>query len=373
MIKFHEAHITEKEIESVSETLRSGWLTMGPKTQEFEQAFKEYIGCEYCVSVNSATAGLHLALRAIGLKAGDEVILPTTTFVATAEVVAYMQAVPILCDIDFNTHTLDVKKLELLISKKTKVIMPVHFAGIPCDMDALCELAKKHNIIVIEDAAHALPTTYKNKKVGTIGDITVFSFYATKTLATGEGGMICTHNQKWAEMMQRTRLHGMSREAWKRYGTKGKWHYEVLDMGYKYNMTDMNAALGLVQLEKLDWMNEQRKGIAMRYLEAFKATPAQCLFVPEDASSSWHLFVIKVKKRDQLIEELIKNEIGFAVHFIPLYLHQFYQKTFKWDKAKYPIAEKVYHESLSLPIWPGLSRKDQEKIIDVVCRFLNDL
>ena len=373
MIKFHEAHITEKEIDSVSETLRSGWLTMGPKTQAFEQAFKSYIGCKYCVSVNSATAGLHLALKAIGVQAGDEVILPTTTFVATAEVVAYMQAVPVLCDIDPQTHTLDVKLLKNLINEKTKVIMPVHFAGIPCDMDAVTEIARKNKIIVIEDAAHALPTTYKNRKVGTIGDITVFSFYATKTLATGEGGMICTHNQEWAEMMQRTRLHGMSREAWKRYGGKGKWHYEVLDMGYKYNMTDMNAALGLVQLEKLDWMNEQRRKIAKRYLEAFKSTTARCLSVPEYASSSWHLFVIKVNDRDQLIEELIKHDIGFAVHFIPLYMHQFYQNTFKWDKKDYPVAEKVYHESLSLPIWPGLKSDDQEKIIDVVCQFLNDV
>lgn len=371
-IPFHKPYITEEEISEVVDSIRSGWLTMGPKTVKFEEEFNKYIfgGQEgYAISVNSCTAALHLALKAIGLKEGDEVILPTNTFIATAEVVTYFKAVPVLCDIEEETHNIDVSKIESLITKKTKAIIPVHFAGQPCDMDEIMEIAKKHNLYVIEDAAHALPSRYKGRMIGTISDITCFSFYATKTLATGEGGMVTTVNKEFAKKIKVNRLHGINRDAWDRYTLKGSWYYEVVDNGFKYNTTDINSALGIAQLRKVDWMREQRTKIAEKYDNAFKGTHINPLVIRRDRDTSWHLYVIKVNNRDELIEKLRQEGIGTSVHFIPVHKHPYYKKTYGYKDKDFPVADDVYQRSVSLPIYPSLMENEQNYIIEKVLKY----
>lgn len=375
-IAFHKTHITDDEINLVVEALKSGWTTMGPKTVEFERLFAEYIFKDvnspivyntefiHAVSLNSATAALHLALKAIGLKAGDEVILPTNTFVATAEVVTYFNATPVLCDIEYDTHNMDVSKIEALITNRTKAIIPVHFGGQPCDMDEIKVIASKYNLKVIEDAAHALPSSYKGKKIGLISDITCFSFYATKTLSTGEGGMAVTNNPEYAKKIRINRLHGISKDAWDRYSEKGSWYYEVVDNGNKYNTTDINAALGIAQLKKLEYMRDRRKEIALMYDKAFKEN--KDIITPvfrEDRETSWHLYVIKVKNRDQVISKLKELGISTSVHFIPVHKHPYYKETYKYRDSDYKVANKVFEESISLPLYPDLSKEDVEYII----------
>ncbi|MBX0313160.1 MAG: DegT/DnrJ/EryC1/StrS family aminotransferase, partial [Sulfurihydrogenibium sp.] len=371
---FHKAHITDEEINLVVEAIKSGWLTMGPKTIEFEEKFRDYIFQNenekgYAISCNSCTAALHLALKAIGLKSGDEVIVPTNTFIATAEVVTYFGAKPVLCDIEENTHNIDVSKIENLITEKTKAIIPVHFAGQPCDMDEILNIAKKYNLFVIEDAAHALPSRYKGKMIGTIGDITCFSFYATKTLTTGEGGMATTFNENYAKNMKINRLHGISRDAWDRYTLKGSWYYEVVDNGLKYNTTDINSALGLAQLKKVDWMRKRREEIANMYTSAFKGTKVIPPTIKPDRETSWHLYVIKVNNRDELHDKLKEEGIGTSVHFIPVHKHPYYKNTFKYKDSDYPVANYVFEKSLSLPIYPDLTKEEVEYIIDKVLKY----
>lgn len=368
-IPFHKTHIGKEEIESVVEALKSGWITMGPKVIEFEKKFKEYLGVDYAVSVNSATSALHLALKAVGVQAGDEVIIPTNTFIATAEVVTYFNAIPVLCDIEETTHNMDVKKIESLITDKTKAIIPVHFAGQPCDMEEISSIAKKHNLYVIEDAAHAFPSKYKEHYIGQLSDITCFSFYATKTLATGEGGMATTSNSEFAKSMKINRLHGISRDAWDRYTTKGSWFYQVVDNGFKYNMTDMNAALGLSQLKKSDLFNDQRKEIANRYMEAFSKAGIQTTVVKPNRSTSWHLFVIKVNNRNEFIEQFKSENIGCSVHFIPVHMHPYYQDTYNYKKDDYPIANSVFEKSVSLPIFPEMTDEEVSYVIEKVLKY----
>jgi len=303
------------------------------------------------------------------LKAGDEVILPTNTFIATAEVVTYFGAKPVLCDIKEDTHNIDVSKIEDLITEKTKVIIPVHFAGQPCDMEEILKIAKKYNLYVIEDAAHALPSKYKGKMIGTIGDITCFSFYATKTLATGEGGMATTFNEEYAKMMKVNRLHGISRDAWDRYTLKGSWYYEVMDNGFKYNTTDINSALGLAQLKKVEWMRKKRDEIAQKYTSAFIGTKITPPIIKSDRETSWHLYVIKVNNRDELFEKLKENGIGTSVHFIQVHKHPYYKKTYRYKDGDYPVANYVYEKSLSLPIYPSLNDDEVDYIIDRVLKY----
>jgi len=368
-IPFHKTHTTEEEINAAIEAIRSGWLTMGPKTVEFENKFKEYIGAAEAVSMNSATAALHLALKAIGLQRGDEVILPTTTFVATAEVVTYFDAIPVLCDIEESTHNIDVSKIEALITDKTKAIIPVHFAGQPCDMDEIYDLADKYNLKIIEDAAHAIPSSYKGITIGNLekSDITCFSFYATKTLSTGEGGMATTDNPDYAKSMKINRLHGISKDAWDRYTTKGSWYYEIVDNGCKYNTTDINASLGLVQLRKQDMLREKRNNIASKYNEAFKNDKNIIIpFVKEDRVTSWHLYVIKIDNRDEVIEKLKENGVGCSVHFIPIHKHPYYKDKYGYKNEDYPIANDVFNKSLSLPIYPDMSDEEVEYVINKV-------
>ncbi|MEM2074335.1 MAG: DegT/DnrJ/EryC1/StrS family aminotransferase [Nitrososphaeria archaeon] len=371
-IPFHKPYITEEEISEVVDSLKSGWLTMGPKTIEFEKRFRDYIFEQdngFAISFNSATAALHIALKAIGLKEGDEVILPTNTFIATAEVVTYFNAIPVLCDIEEDTHNIDVSKIEGLITRRTKAIIPVHFGGQPCDMDEIMELAKKYNLKVIEDAAHALPAWYKGRKIGTIGDITCFSFYATKTLCTGEGGMATTKDERYARILKINRLHGIDRDAWDRYTLKGSWYYEVVDNGYKYNTTDINAALGIAQLKKLEWMWQRREEIAKRYTEIFQGTKVIPPVVKPDRVTAWHLYVIKVNNRDELIEKLKGDGIGASVHFIPVHKHPYYREKYGYRDEDFPVANKVFSMSLSLPIYPELRNEEVDYIAERVLRY----
>ena len=371
-IPFHKPHITQKEIDSVIDIMRSGWLTMGPKTFEFENAFKKYIGSQYAISVNSATAALHLALNAVGVGNGDEVIIPTNTFIATAEAVVYSGAKPILCDIEANYHNIDINLIEPLITPKTRAIIPVHFGGNPCDMDEIKKIGNHFNLKIIEDAAHALPSFYKNKKIGSFSDVICFSFYATKTLSTGEGGMVTTNNKKIAKKVSLQRLHGINGDAWKRYERNNDWYYEVIDLGYKYNTTDIQSAMGIVQLEKLEWMRDERKKISEKYINAFRE---KLSFIVENSKneSSWHLFVIKIGNRDELHQKLKEKGISTSVHFIPIHKHPYYKNRFSFNNEKYPVANLVFEQSLSLPIYPGLGESEVEYIINNVLEYAEDI
>ena len=372
-IPFHRTHTTDEEINAAIEAIKSGWVTMGPKTVAFEKEFKAYIGSQEAVSVNSATAALHLALKAIGLQRDDEVIVPTNTFVATAEVVTYFDATPVLCDIEEDTHNIDVSKIEALITEKTRAIIPVHFAGQPCDMDEIYEIAQKHNLKVIEDAAHAIPSSYKGVKIGNLekSDVTCFSFYATKTLSTGEGGMATTNNAKYAKNMRINRLHGISRDAWDRYTTKGAWYYEIVDNGCKYNTTDINAAIGMVQLKKQEMLRQKRAKIAQAYNAAFRDNKNITLpFVKDDRESSWHLYVIKIANRDEVIEKLKERGVGCSVHFIPIHKHPYYKERYAYENAAYPVANEVFERSLSLPIYPDMLDEEVAYVIEQVSELV---
>jgi dTDP-4-amino-4,6-dideoxygalactose transaminase len=374
LIPYHAALIEEQDIVAVTEVLRSGWITTGPKVRQFEQSFAKYTGATNAVAVNSGTAALHLALDAIGLKEGDEVVVPTMTFAATAEAVLHFRAQPVLVDCEPRTYNLDANQVEKAITARTKAIIPVHFRGHPCDMDQLLEIARHRNVKVIEDAAHALPAHYKGKMVGSIGDITCFSFYATKTITTGEGGMATTENAAYADRMRLMSLHGISRDGWARYGprtSRCSWRYEILEAGYKYNLTDLQAALGLSQLSKCDYMWERRQALAAKYSQAL--SPLDAFVLPETDASvqpAWHIYAILVNPevlridRDEVIEQLRERGIGTAVHFIPLHLHPLYQRDHGCRAGQFPYAENYSERAISLPIYPGMTNDDAEYVID---------
>jgi dTDP-4-amino-4,6-dideoxygalactose transaminase len=357
---FHKPFMTEDEVDEIVDTVRSGWLSMGPKTIRFEEGFNAYIGSKASVAVSSWTAAGHLALEAYGLKQGDEVIVPTMTFPATAEIVCYFHAKPVIVDVDEDTLNISVEQIEKAITPKTKVIIPVHYGGQPCDMDEILALAAKYNLKVIEDAAHALPAVYKGKKVGTISEVTCFSFYATKTLSTGEGGMICTSDETLAERCTLMRLHGINRDAWKRYSEAGSWYYEVVAPGYKYNFTDLQASLGLAQLKKVDWMWDSRKAIAARYTAALKDFDLIRLHtMKSDRESSWHLFPIRLEleklniNRARVIEELRNRNVGAGVHFMPVHQHLYYKETLSLEDKDFPRCNRSVSTTCFAAYLPG--------------------
>lgn len=388
-LPFSEPLIEDEEIKEVIDTLKSGWITSGPKVKQFEEEFANYIGCKHAIAVNSCTAALHLALDAIRIKEGDEVITSPMTFAATGEVIRYFNARPVFVDIDSETMNIDPINIEEFLNSKArnkgslpKAIIPVHLAGYPCDMDKIIGTAKKYNLKIIEDAAHAFPAFYKGKMIGNIGDITCFSFYATKTITTGEGGMITTENDEWAERMRIMSLHGISKDAWKRYTAEGSWYYEIISPGYKYNLTDLAASLGLAQLRKANKMWERRRKIAYMYNEAFKGleeieVPWSLLHsVNSEIGHSWHLYIIKLNldaliiDRDRFIEELKKMGIGTSVHFIPLHLHPYYIETYGYKPEDFPVAYKTYKRIISLPIYPKMTDGDVNRVIEAVVSII---
>jgi perosamine synthetase len=312
-------------------------------------------------------------LEAVGIKEGDEVIVPTMTFTASAEVVLYLKAKPVLVDCLPDTFYIDPDQIERAITSRTKAIIPVHFGGQPCEMEPIVEIARRHNLYVIEDAAHALPAKYHGQTVGTIGDITCFSFYATKTITTGEGGMATTENPDWAARMRMMSLHGISHDAWKRYTQAGSWYYEVQCPGFKYNLTDIGAAIGIEQLKKCDAFGATRNYIANTYNKAFADLPEiQTPFCAPDLQHAWHLYVIQLNlerlkiTRDQFIEALKAQGIGTSVHFIPLHLHPYYRNSFGYAPGDYPKATGVYQRIISLPIYPKMRDVDVGHVIDAV-------
>lgn len=375
-IPFHKPFITSEEIDEVVDTIKSGWWTTGPKVVKFEKAFNEYIGSKFSVTANSWTAAAHLALEAIGLKQGDEVIVPSLTFTATAEIVCYFGAKPVIVDVQRDTYNIDPDCIIKSITPKTRAIIPVHYSGQPCDMDEITEIAHKNKLRIIEDAAHALPAIYKNKLIGTISETTCFSFYATKTLATGEGGMICTSNKKIADRCSIMKLHGISKDAWKRYSKEGSWFYSVVAPGYKYNLTDLQASLGLAQLRKVEYLWDLRKNIYSLYNTLFENNEFISIYkIKGDRKSAHHLYPIELNlkklkiNRAQFIDELRKSGIGASVHFIPLYRHPYYKNTFKLDRKNFPISEKIYPRVISLPIWPGMTNNDIYRTVESINRI----
>src|SRR5262245_49789973 len=372
-IPFHRPAIDEDEIRSVVETLESAWVTAARVVKSFEDDFAHYVGSKHAVAVNSGTAALQLALDAVGIREDDEVLVPTMTFAATAEVVLYFKAKPVLIDCQQDTFNIDTDQIEKSITAKTKAIIPVHIGGQACDMDRILEIASASDIRVIEDAAHALPSRFQGKMIGTISDITCFSFYATKNITTGEGGMATTENLEWADRMRITGLHGISKDAWKRYTAEGSWYYEILYPGFKYNLTDIAAAIGLEQLKKCTQFWEVRQRYAALYNEGFQDVPAIITpHVVPNIQHAWHLYIIQLDLeqlrigRNEFISLLKEENIGTSVHFIPLHLHPYYRNTFKYLPEDFPTASAVFERIISLPIYPRMTEADVQHVIDTV-------
>ena len=380
-LPFAQPDMDDTEIAEVTSVIRSGWLTTGAKTTRFESEFAAAVGAKHAVAVNSCTAAMHLALESIRLQAGDEVIVPTYTFAATAEVVRYFGARPVLVGVVSDSLCIDPEKVEAAVTPRTRAIIPVHLGGRCAEMDELLAIAARHDLCVIEDAAHAFPAKYKNRMVGSMSPFTCFSFYATKTLTTGEGGMICTDNELFADRCRVMCLHGINHQAWERYAATGSWYYEIIAPGFKYNMTDIAAALGLAQLHKADRMFARRALIAERYTLAFRdmielETPPDA---PPDGQHSWHLYMLRLNldtltiDRARFVEELKARRIGASVHFIPLHLHPYYRQTYGYKPEDFPIAFREYQREISLPIYSKMTDEGIQDVIyaviDIVVRY----
>lgn len=362
----------EAEIAEVVATLRSGWITSGPRVARFEAAFTAFLGGGLeAVAVNSATAGLHLALEALGIGAGDEVIVPVHTFTATAEVVSYLGARPVFVDVEPETLTIDVDRAAAAVTGRTRAIIPVHYGGLACRMQPLIELARRRGIAIVEDAAHALPTTAGGAAVGTLDtDATVFSFYATKTVTTGEGGMVVTRSPALAARVRVMRLHGINRDVFDRYHGRGSgWYYEVVAPGYKYNMTDLAAAIGLHQLARARAMHARRAAIAAAYDEAFAALPVALPARPAGGDvHAWHLYPLRLADdapldRDQLIDGMRARGIGCSVHYVPLHLHPFWRDSFRLASETFPVSTDAYRRLVSLPIYSKMTAADVARVV----------
>lgn len=372
--------IGEEEIEAVAEAMRSGWLTSGPRAAAFEREFAGFLGGDvHAVAVNSATAGLHLALEAIGVGPGDEVILPTWTFTATAEVVRYLGANPVIVDVDSATLNIDLDAAAAAITPRTKAIMPVHFAGLAVDRGGIAKLADDHGLKVVEDAAHAFPTTSAGDLVGKgRSDAVIFSFYATKTMTTGEGGMVVTPDEQIAARIRIMRLHGISHDVFDRYrSTVPSWRYEVVAPGYKYNLTDPAAAMGRVQLRRSREMRDKRAAIAARYDDAFAGLPLQLpAHAAEGDTHAWHLYVSRLTDdsdvdRDTFIADMAKAGVGCSVHFIPLHMHPYWRAECQLDDGQFPVATTEFARVTSLPIFSIMTDSQVDKVIETVRRTLS--
>jgi dTDP-4-amino-4,6-dideoxygalactose transaminase len=366
------------ELVEIKEALESGWVTTGPKVKKFETEFARAVGARHAIAVNSCTAAMHLALDAVGVKRGDEVVTTPYTFAATAEVIRYFDARPVFVDVQPDSLNIDPGLIEAAITSKTKAVIPIHLAGFPADMDPIREVTVRHAIPVIEDAAHTFPATYHGKPVGSISEFTAFSFYATKTITTGEGGMITTDNDAWEERCRIMSLHGISKDAWKRYTAEGSWYYEIVAPGFKYNMTDVAAAMGLAQLRKAEAMRARRRHIAKCFNDSFgRLDQLQTPFDKDDREHSWHLYMLRLNldrltiDRARFMEELKKQGIGASVHFIPLHIHPYYRDQFGFAAHAFPVAYAEYLREISLPIYSRMSDDDVRRVIESVEDIVN--
>lgn len=365
ILTFSPPSIGQEEIDAVVDIMRSKWITMGKKTVEFENQLNKYIGSKHTLVVNSCTAALHLALQAHGIGVGDEVIVPAMTFAATVNVIVQCGATPVLADVDPETYNIDPKDIKRKVTKKTKAIIPVHYGGQPCDMNAIRKIAKKHRLVVVEDAAHAIGAEYMGKRLGKSGTV-CFSFYATKNMTTGEGGAVATDNKEVAEKIRILRLHGIDKDAWKRYSSEGNWYYEIKEAGWKYNITDMQSALGMVQLKKLDSFILRRREIAKMY---DKGLNKSFFVLPKEVWGVYHarhLYPVQLRldkvsiDRAKFIEAMSKENIQTSVHFIPIHMHPFYKNI----SVSLPVTESVYRQFVSLPIYPDMTDKDVQNVVD---------
>lgn len=372
-LPFFKPDVGEEEISAVSEVLRSGWLTYGPKVREFGQACADYLDVPCAVPVASCSAGLFLTLKAMGVGPGDEVVLPAMTFIATLTAITHCGATPVLADLDPANLGLDPAAFERAITPRTKVVIPVHLAGHPCRIKEIMAIASAHGILVMEDAAHSFGAAVEGRRIGGFGDATVFSFYATKCITTGDGGLVTTTNQDMAEKLQLLSFHGMDGNAWQRYGDKGRWYYEVVALGYKFHLGDPAAALGVVQLSRSDAFMARRAEVANRFNDAFADLPGVVTPTQADwATHAWHLYVLRVDPevvdggRDGLITDLTVNKIGSSVHFIPLHHHPAFREEGARFATLLPETEKYYREAVSLPLFPGMTDSDIDDVIEVV-------
>lgn len=375
-LPFSPPSIGEDEIKEVVDTLRSDWLTTGPKTKRFEEAFRERLGSPAALALNSCTAALHLGLAALGVGRGDEVITTTMTFAASVNIIEHLGGRPVLVDVEPDTLNIDPAQVEEKITTRTKAVLPVHFAGHPAAMDQIFELAGDNNLGVLEDAAHALPAVYRGKAIGSGDNPAAFSFYATKNLTTAEGGML-TGSEELLEQARVLSLHGMSRDAWKRYEQGGSWYYEVVSPGYKYNMTDIQAALGLHQLRRLEGFQRRRREVVRTYNDAFSGCEALELPVERaEVEHAWHLYVLRLRPealtidRAQFIRELESRNIGTSVHFIPVHLHPYYRDKYGYAAGDFPVAYENYRRLLSLPLSPRLTDEDLADVIEAVLQVV---
>jgi dTDP-4-amino-4,6-dideoxygalactose transaminase len=370
---FGQPLIEDAEIDEVVKSMRAAWIGTGPKVMQFETDFAAYKGVKHATAVNSCTAALHLSLLAAGIGVGDEVIVPALTFCASVNAIIHTGAHPVLADVQLSTMNLDPDRVEARITPKTRAILPVHFAGRPCDMDQLCEIARRHNLKIIEDCAHAIETEYKGRKAGTFGEFGCFSFYATKNVVTGEGGMVLTQREEDAGRLKVLALHGMSKDAWKRFSDEGYKHYQVVECGFKYNMLDLQAAIGIHQLKRVERYWQRRQELWQRYNAAFEGLP---IGIPApaqpDTRHAYHLYTLLIDEgragisRDSFLDTMTAMKIGVGVHYMSIPEHSYYQQRFGWKPSDYPVAMQVGRQTVSIPLSPKLSDKDAEDVIETV-------
>lgn len=370
-LSFSLPYVGQEEINEVIEALRSGWLTSGPRTRQFEQEFSQYTGAPGALALNSCTAGLHVALKVLNIGPGDEVITTPITFAASVNVIEHVGATPVLADVEADTLNIDPVQIEKAITPATRAIIAVHYAGHPVELNAVRDIAARHHLHLIEDAAHAVGAEFHGEPIGSRDNFTAFSFYATKNLTTGEGGML-TGNQELLDRARIVSLHGMNREAWSRYAAGGKWAYDIVEPGFKYNMTDIQAALGLQQLRRFTWMQERRAHIVNQYNQAFQSaafiTPVTRNFV----RNAHHLYVLRIREgelsidRNQFIDEMTARNIGTSVHFIPIHMHSWYRNKYGYTPDSFPVAHRAFQQMLSLPLSPSMSDQDVSDVIDAV-------
>jgi UDP-4-amino-4,6-dideoxy-N-acetyl-beta-L-altrosamine transaminase len=369
--------ITEDEINNVVEVLQSDWITTGPTLRKFEEEFARHIGVKHAVAINSGTAALHISVSAAGIEKKDEVITTPFTFAATSNVVLFREGRPIFSDIKKDTYNIDPNEIKKQITPKTKAVIPVHFAGQPCDMDEIREIVDDNNLIIIDDACHALGAEYKGKKIGSLSELSTFSFHPVKHITTGEGGMVTTNDDELAELLLMFRNHGINKDAVKRFGQKGSWFYEMQYLGLNYRLTDIQAALGLSQLKRLPEFIEKRGKIAERYNEAFESMPEiKAPHVKSDVKHAWHLYVILLNPdklnadRDRIFDALRAENIGVNVHYIPVHLHPYYREKLGYNEGQYPVTEEVFKNVITLPLFPKMNDEDAEDVITAVKKVI---